>query len=1246
MSDLRTFTLWARGLLTQEAGDLLQQVYRLDVQTGARLPIPQGHLMENSIEAQTIRKRIEKLLEDEVDAGLKREEAVAKLIKETAFTHLNRLVAFKLMEARGLIRSPLSRRHEANGFKMWLAARPAEEALYNQGDSPNDRDGFGEAPRDRAYRHFLLWQCGELAREIQVLFDPDNMPSLLFPRPGVLKELVDALNADERKDDWAAGNEETVGWVYQFFTAEEKAAAFDKVFKKKKKFEKTDVPAATQVFTPRWIVRFLVENSLGRLWLSMHQDSNLAERCTYLPPLPAGPPVSAMKPVGEIRVLDPATGTMHFGLVAFDLLAEMYREELANAGKAGWPAQPSVATEAEIPAAILANNLFGIDIDLRAVQLAALALYLKAKGANKQATLTESNLACADVAIFRGQHLTKISSEMALPRGITRELFVQFRDSLEEASTMGSLVRLDKHFQNFESAQLRQSIDEYVEKKRAEGIDESYFANETGKGIRLLNVLERRYDVVCTNPPYMSSRNMNPAMSEFMKRRRNYEGSKGDLYSAFIERCAELLGPEGRLAMVTQQSFMFISTMDRLRRLLAENTAIETMAHLGPRAFDEVKGEKVNVTAFVLRREQLEMERRESRGVYFRLVKEPDSESKRTSFEEALARRHAGRPEPRVYEYRQGDFAAIPGSPWVYWITRTLRDRFSQLALLQTRGTARQGIATADNPRFIRFWWEIGLSRIDRECVSASQTLRSPFKWFPHMKGGGGLRWYGYRESVLNWSNDGAEIRCLGQESGRIASRPQNIDYFFREAITYSAVSGKGFSCRLMPSGFCFDCAGDCFFPEDGQTVTSYLALLNSTVAKGFLSFVNPTLNVNTEDLGRIPTPPSGVASLSAKAELAVETAALAESEDETTYDFVAPPAWLDGVERVTTRHRDLLVLEKEIDEEVYRLYAISPDDRRAIEDELAAAPESADDAEEEEAKGGEEAADPEEASALTQEELAQSWVSYAVGIALGRFARPGLDPFVDADGLMVVQSDHPDDLAARVIAILGAIHGDTETGRIVRTVSNGNGDLRNALASYLLGLFFKAHVKRYRKRPVYWLLQSPKQNYSVYLFHERATDQTLALLQGPRYLGGRMFQLKQHMEDANRRETAAAEGREKAKWRKQAQDLAEELADLEAFDQAITTTNSEPIVNAEGKATTSRWTPEFDDGVLLNAAPLYRLTPAWRKADAKLDLSKAWKTLRDGEYPWAKTAMRYWPRETLKSCKNNKSYRIAQGLE
>jgi len=947
-----------------------------------------------------------------------------------------------------------------------------------------------------------------------------------------------------------------------------------------------------------------------------------------------------MKPAREIRVLDPATGTMHFGLVAFDLLTEMYREELAHAGKPGWPAQPSVATESEIPAAILANNLFGIDIDLRAAQLAALALYLKAKGANKQATLTESNLACADVAIFRGQHLTKISSEMALPRGITRELFAKFRDSLEEACMMGSLVRLDRHFQNFESGQLRLAIDAYVEKKRAEGVDESYFANEAGKGIRLLNVLERRYDVVCTNPPYMSNRNMNPTMGDFMKR--NYKKSKGDLYSAFIERCAELLTHEGRLAMIAQQSFMFISSFEDLREVLLGATAIETMAHVGPRAFAEVTGEKVNTTAFVLRREQLEQERREARGVYFRLVKEPDAESKRTGFEQAHARRHAGQLDSRVYEYRQGDFAAISGSPWVYWITPGLRNLFASLPRLGQTAATKQGLATADNLRFLRYWWEVGAGAVARESANAIEAQNKACTWFPYMKGGSFRRWYGNQEYCVNWALDGAQIRCFGEEGGKVASRAQNTDFYFRRGVTYSYLTAGAFSARLSPGGFIFDVAGSSLFPTD---IPLILALLNSTFAQFALKLINPTVNFQIGDLARLPVPNRSSETLHDLVTQAVALARVDSVEDETTYDFIAPPAWPDGIDRVTERHQHLAAIEKEIDEEVYRLYEISPEDRRAIEEELAASPESGDNSEEDEAKGAEDEADAADAASLTQGELAQRWVSYAVGIATGRFDHPRLEALAGADGLMVVQRDHPDDLAARVLAILAVIHGDREAGHIIRIVIGGNGDLRDTLAGYMLGPFFKAHAQRYRKRPVYWLLQSPKQNYSVYLFQEQATDQTLAMLQGARYLGGRIFQLKQQLEDANRQETAA-EGREKAKWRKHAQDLAEELADLEAFDQAITATNSEPILDSEGKTVTARWVPEFDDGVLLNAAPLYRLTPAWKRADAKLDLSKAWKTLKDGEYPWAKTAMRYWPRETLKACKDNKSYRIAHGLE
>ncbi len=1235
MPDLRTFTLDARRLLTEEASHLLQQVYLLDSETGTRLPIPEGHLLETSAEAQSIRKRVEKLLDDEVDAGLKREEAVVKLIRETAFTHLNRFVAFKLMEARGLVRSPLARYHAANGFKMWLPDNPADETSYNLGDSPNDRDGFGEAPRDRAYRHFLLWQCGELAKEIRVLFDPYNVSSLLFPRPGALKELIDALNADERKTDWAAGNEETVGWVYQYFNSQELEAAFAEARLSGKKFAKADIPSVTQLFTPRATVRFLVDNTLGRLWLSMHPESRIANFCPYLTPLPDDPPSVPTKQVSEIRVLDPATGTMHFGLVAFDLLAEMYREELDHAGTSGWPAQASIQSEAEIPASILANNLFGVDIDLRAVQLAALALYLKAKAANKTAVLTQNNLACSDVAIFRGQHLDKIIGEMALPSGLTRELFVKFRDSLEEASMMGSLVRLEKHFQHFQSDGLRQSIDAYIEKKRAEGVDESYFANETGKGLRLLELIERRYDIVFTNPPYVSARKMNADMSRFMKA--NYKNAKGDLYAAFIQRCLELTLDSGVMGMLTMHSFMFISSYEKLRAMLAENTVVDAVAHYGPGLFAVGNPGTLQTAAFVLRREQLEMERREARGVYFRLVKEPDTGSKRVAFEQALARRHAGQLDSRIYEYRQADFADIPGSPWVYWITPGLRSLFKNKKL-EDVAQPRVGLQTGFNARFLRYWWEVGTPRIERSAASAEAAVASGKRWFPYMKGGGFQRWFGNQDSAVNWFSDGREIRACTPKSVI-----RNPECYFRRGVTYSYLTTARFSARLSPGGFVFDVAGSSLFPNDIPLV---LALLNSTFAQFALKLINPTVNFQVGDLARLPVPKQSTGPLRDLVDRAVALARADAEEDETTYDFVGPPAWPEGIERVAARHRDLAVIEEAIDDEVYRLYEISSEDRRAIEEELSAAPVLDDEADEGEAENEEQSTEA-DAVSLNVEQLAQRWISYAVGIALGRFARAGIEHLIDAGGMMVVQPDHPDDLAQRVIDILAAIQSDAEAVRIVRTATGVNGDVRDSLSTYLLGPFFKNQMdrKRYRKRPVYWLLQSPKQNYSVYLFHECATDQSLALLQGNRYLGGRIFQVQEQLNQAKQKELST-EGRDKAQWKRKAQEAAEEGSDLEAFQKAIDESNNEPIINVDGQPATVRWSPEFDDGVVLNAAPLYRLTPAWKKADAKLDLSRVWKALKDGEYPWAKTAIRYWPRETLRACKDDRSYRIAHGLE
>ncbi len=628
---LHDLTLRARQLLTVETRDLLEGIYGLhqngSLEEPANLPA-----MQSLEEVHETRGHLEQLLADERDAGLEVAEAVEKLVRETAFTWLNRLAALKMLEARGLVRQSLLKGSDSNGFKVWLTTPGNEADLRRYGASSLPLDALGEGPRDTAYRHYLLHLCAEMAAQIRILFDPDTVPSRLCPRPRALADLLVLLNEKVPVAVWS--EDETIGWIYQFFNEEEKAAIFQG-FTQGQKIRTSEIPAATQLFTPRWIVRALVENSLGRLWLQMHPESRLAERLEYLVPIQDAPR-EPLRQVREITLLDPACGTMHFGLVAFDLLAEMYHEELENAGAPGWPREPSVSDAAEIPATIIEHNLFGIDIDLRAVQLSALTLYLKAKALNPQAVIRQSNLACADIHLLDGKHLLNFLGMMRFTRSIFERVVRPLWERLKDASQMGSLLRVEQDiavsikaerrripgqaklplydaqglfeeevsedaYRKHLMSQIVEAFHEFARHQAEQGYDETYFVGEATKGLRLLDIMLRRYDVVAANPPYMTNSNMSPVMNVYLKRQ--YPISKRDLYAAFIDRCAELLATSGRLAMITQQSFMFISSYEDLRADLMEKTAIEAMIHVGSHAFAEIGGEKVNTTLYVLRRE-------------------------------------------------------------------------------------------------------------------------------------------------------------------------------------------------------------------------------------------------------------------------------------------------------------------------------------------------------------------------------------------------------------------------------------------------------------------------------------------------------------------------------------------------------------------------------------------------------------------------------------------------------------------
>ena len=1260
-SAIHDMTLRARELLIAETRDLLQSIYGLDskgkFEDVKRLPAVQSMPV-----VRATRTRLEKYLDDEEQAGLPRPEAVGKLVKEAAFTHLNRLVAFKMMEARKLIRGTLDRYQESNAFKFYLAEHEDSLRLYEQGSLPQNE--VGEGPRDRAYRHFLLWQCAQLSKEIKVLFDPENLASQLFLRPRALKSLVEMLNDQALADAWR--EEETVGWIYQYFNENEKKDVFDRLYKKKQKIRPEDIPAATQLFTPRWIVKFLVQNTLGRQWMQMHPDSRLAVKLDYLVPLAGDIPPEKMNPVREIEVLDPACGTMHFGLVAFDLLAEMYKEEIEKAGQPGWPEKPSVATAEDIPAAIIGNNIFGIDIDLRAVQLSALALYLKAKSMNPKARIADSHLACAELQLpddaklevflqsckftmpvyeriirklwstMRGGSGKGVGSLLPLEGAIIQEVererrshltsLQRFEDLADAPQDVARTAVWGPEFWDVLGDQIVMAFNSFADEQAASGGDESYFVGEAGKGMRLLDVMRRKYDCVFTNPPYLHRRNMFPSLADFLEA--NYIESKGDLYTAFISRCLELNRDGGRCGMVTIHSYMFIGSYEDFRRKIIENSAIETSCHLGTRAeFDVANKTAQGFVSFVLRKDSNKKRCLDANGLWFRLTK-ADGIEKRMLFEKNLVHLLSGEIDPTIFHYLQADFDAIPGNPMVYWITPGLRRMFVELPKLGEIAPPRQGLATADNFRFLRYWWEVGDDQIGFGIKNQLEAQASGMTWLPYMKGGSFRRWYGNQEYTINWEKDGEELRSLSP-----ISVIRNPNFYYCRGITYSFLTSARFNARISPGGFIFDVAGSSLFPEDVPLV---LAVMNSSFAAYALKLINPTVNFQVGDLARLPIPTESSKQLENLVDRAISLAMKASSEDETTFDFIAPP-WTGSLNDTTTklflRDGALADVEKDIDEEVYRLYGISDEDRVAIESELA-----------EPAAEGEEAKEKE--PYIDEEELARRWISYAMGIIMGRFSpdisgalgqgrfsqpvAAELRSLTDCDGVATLDEGHQDDLAAKVWRALEVALGEDGATEVVEAAL-GYDNPEEMLRRYLEKDFWKRHLQQYRKRPVYWLLQSPGKSFSVYVFHERATRDTLPLILGTRYVTGKINQLKNRMDEV-RTDMKSAEGRAKKLLEKDLEDLETNLLDLEAFEAAI----RRVLEQKDERGETVGWAPEIDDGVILNLAPLRELMSSWKEPE------KFWQELDEGKYDWSYTAMRYWPDRVLEKCKKNKSYAIA----
>ena len=639
-------------------------------------------------------------------------------------------------------------------------------------------------------------------------------------------------------------DDDALAHVYQSLNAPKLEAAYRATARQRRKFTDAEIPIVTQLFTPRWVVEFLLQNTLGRRWVQMHPDTRLRKTWRWLaddisdPQLPEDHALRAI----DLRICDPACGTMNFGLVAVDLLRQIYREELDRAGETDWP-QPSCKLPTKIDAAIANHNLFGFDIDPLALDLARQTLQIKLS-----CNLPENHLQLADT------------------------LFDKKIDAM-------------------------------------------------------------RFDVIATNPPYLCARNLDPKTVAKLKSR--YPLAWRDTCVCFIPRCLELLKPGGRLGILLMQSFLFTAAYEKLRAALLASSAIETAAHFGSNLFDVGNPGTLQTIALCFRAgasSQL--------ATFYRLVEEAD---KQTSLQRAIQDAHS----PLRFCATSEDLARKPRGAWMYWITPAEQKTFETLPSLGSIAPPRQGLATTDNRRFVRWWWE----------VEPPNFVGSRPRWKPYAKGGRFRRWHESPQHRVNWEDDGAEIKAAiisryPYLNGQWQWVAKNAQFYGRSGITYSYLTSAQFSARLLDAGAIFDVAGSALFPDDPLTL---LAIMNSRTASRLLAAINPTVNFQVGDLRQLPIPCAADKELNLLAARAVIAAKKLESFDETSPVFSVPAAWNEN--EIETLHAELATLQSQIDARVAELYQL---------------PNSA--------------TPSPEIPARNTVDHARRWASYALGVWLGRF--------------------------------------------------------------------------------------------------------------------------------------------------------------------------------------------------------------------------------------------------------------------
>ena len=1177
---IKNFAIWARNKLI---ADVSYDARLIGItEDGIAKPLPQsfggtqffdiGTAEPYSISGEAVRQRdklIEVIQQKEKDTDYK--TAYQYVIEEVAYTWFNRLIAIRFMEVNDYLPSHIRVLSSESGklepdlvttpFDAELPFTAEEEAQIFQLKQDNKLD--------EAFRILFLKQCNALNEILPALFEKTkNYTELLLSlsvidQDGVVYHLIHDIPEDDFNIE-RGGQVEIIGWLYQYYNTEPKAAAFAK----NGKITKEEIPAVTQLFTPDWIVRYMVENSLGRLWVEGHPDCDLKENWKYyLEEAQQEPEVqaklseirkeyAALNPE-DIKLIDPCMGSGHILVYAFDVLMQIYES-------AGY-------SQRDAAKSILEHNIYGLDIDDRAYQLAYFAVMMKARQYNRRILNGENT--CHVYAIQESNsinraHLKYFGAGMDdIEKNAAKMQLEGLLDTLTDAKEYGSILNVESY--NWDLLRRFVAAEDTAGQISMDSVGVEDTAEQLNRLVDIGETMARKYWVTITNPPYAAISNLSPKVNDFVKA--NYPDSKVDLFAVFIERCGLMTRVSGYQAMITQHAWMFLASYENLRDKLL-NKELINLAHLGPHAFDEINGEVVQTSSFVFCNDFFS----NYNSTFVQLVGGKNEAAKAAMF---ISGEHR-------FNKTNEQLREIQGTPYTaYWASDVVLSAFKKSHLVGDVSEPRVGMATANNDRFIRLWFEVNRNKFGINISSRKEAVESRKKWFPFAKGGEQRKWYGNNDTVVNWENDGFEIQNFKDEkTGRIRSHNYNLDYIFSSALTWTVIGTEKTSFRFCPVGFLYSNSGYGLFCNNEKTKYYLLGFMNSKIAASLLKILSPSMGFESGYLRKLPLIESdSLDSIVERVKHCIDGSNAEWDSFEISWDFKKHPllrnvstiseAFTQWQSECDDRFNQLKANEEELNRIFIDIYGLQDELTQEVEDK-----------------------DVTVRKADLQRDI-KSLLSYAVGCMFGRYSLDveGLayaggewdsskyqSYIPDADNVIPITDEEylDDDIVSRLCAWLKAVCGadtlEANLDYIAKALGNKGSTSREIIRNYFLNDFFKDHCQTYSvtgsgKRPIYWLFDSGKQNgFKALVYLHRYTPDTIGNLRID-YLHkmqrvyeseiNRMQDMMDHSENA--REVAAASKRKDK--------LAKQLKECREYDEKIS------------HLALSRIELDLDDGVKVN---------------------------------------------------------------